>query len=345
MEKLLKELSSLHGISGFEYMISDKISELISPYADEVYKDSLGSVIAIKRCGLKNAPKIMIEGHIDEIGLMVKNIDENGFVSFINIGGVDNRILPGMEVIIHGERDIPGVIGAKPPHLQTADESKKSIKICDMAIDTGFDYDDVKSAVSPGDSITMASSPKKLCGSAFSGKTLDDRAGICAVITVLKNLMKYNLKADVYAVCAISEELGFRGAKTAAYSINPDLAIAIDVCHGITPDNSENAFECGCGTVVSVGPNIHPKMSARLFEIAEKYSVKTETSVESGCTGTDAWVIQTTRAGIPTALLSIPLKYMHTCVETLDLNDVKATSDLITFFISEFENTEDLLCF
>jgi len=345
LENFLKELCNLRGISGFEYMISDKIAELIAPYADEVYKDNLGSVIAVKRSKNPNAKRIMIEGHIDEIGLMVKNIDKNGFITFANIGGVDSRILPGLEVVVHGKHDITGVIGAKPPHLQTPDEGKKSYNPEDMFIDTGFLAQELNEIVSIGDSITLASEPEKLQGTMFSGKTLDDRAGICAIITTLKNLMKINIDNDVYAVCAVSEETGCRGAKTAAYHINPDVAIAIDVCHGITPDNSENAFECGCGAVVSIGPNLHPKVCDRLFDIADKYNIKTETDVDGGCTGTDAWVIQVSHEGIPTGLLSIPLKYMHTSVETLDIKDVKATSDLLTAFIAESGNTEDWLCY
>ena len=179
----------------------------------------------------------------------------------------------------------------------------------------------------------------------FSGKTLDDRAGICAIITVMKNLMRIKTENDVYAVCAVSEETGCRGAKVAAYHVQPDVAIAIDVCHGITPDNSNNAFECGCGTVISVGPNLHPKVCDKLFEIAENHNIKTETDVDGGCTGTDAWVIQVSREGVPTGLLSIPLKYMHTSVETLDINDVKATADLLTCFIAESGKTEDWLCY
>ncbi len=346
MEQLLTKLSTLHGISGFEYLISDKIAELIAPYADEVYKDTLGSVIAVKRSGKPNAKKIMIEGHIDEIGLMVKNIDKNGFITFANIGGVDRRILPGAEVIIHGKKDIPGIIGAKPPHLQTPEESKKSMKPEDMSVDTGYEPDKVRELVSVGDSITFACPPTKLAGTMFSGKTLDDRAGIAAVINVLKNLQKVKTEVDVYAVCSVSEEVGCRGAKTAAYDIAPDIAVAIDVCHAITPDNSENAFDAGSGTVITIGPNIHPKVADRLFATAKRHNIKIETDVDGGNTGTDAWVIQVSGGGVPTALLSIPLKYMHTSVETLDIKDVEATSDLLTFFISELDsNTEEWLCF
>lgn len=346
MIKLLKELSNLRGVSGFEHLISDKISEYLTPYADEVYKDNLGNIIAVKKCGHNNAASVMIEGHMDEIGLMVKNIDENGFITFTSVGGIDTRILPSLEVIIHGKKDIPGVIGAKPPHLQNSDEAKKSMKITDMAIDCGMSYENAKKYINVGDSITMATKPEQLSDKYFSGKTLDDRAGICAVINVLKNLENSNLNVDLYVVCAVCEEVGLRGATTATYGINPDIAIAIDVCHGITPDNSDDAFNCGDGTVISIGPNLHPKLSDRLIATAKAHDIKIQTAVESGNTGTDAWAIQVSREGIPTGLLSIPLKYMHTCVETLNLDDIEATANVLTHFISELNTApEDWLCF
>lgn len=345
MKKLIKELSDLRGISGFEYRISDKIAEYFRPYADEVTVDTLGNVIAVKRCGKENAKKIMIEAHCDEIGLMVRDIDDRGFVTMAMVGGIDARILPSSEVVIHGRKDVPGVIGAKPPHLQEADEAKKASKLTDMAIDTGMNADEVKKYVSVGDSITLAQSVGELGGGQFSGKTLDDRAGVAALITTMKNLMKIKTDVDVYAVAAVQEEVGLRGAKTAAYSINPDLAVAVDVCHGITPDNSDNAFETGSGAVISIGPNIHPKLQKRLSETAEKYHVKTELDVDGGDTGTDAWAIQVSRCGVPTALLSIPLKYMHTSVETLSVSDVSAVSELLTYFIQNLDDSlEEWLC-
>lgn len=344
MKELIKALSDLRGISGFEYRISDKIENLLTPYADEIKKDALGNVIAVKKCGKPNAVKVMIEAHTDEIGLMVSNIDENGFISFVPVGGVDKRILPASEVIVHGTKDVKGVIGAKPPHLQNPGEHNKSSEMEDMAIDVGMDADEVKSIISVGDSVTFSQSVGEL-GGQFSGKTLDDRAGIAAIITVMKNLMKIKTEVDVYAVAAVQEEVGLRGAKTAAYGIEPDMAVSIDVCHGITPDNSKNAFELGEGVVISIGPNIHPKLFKRLKDTAQEHHISVQYDVDGGDTGTDAWAIQVSRMGVPTALLSIPLKYMHTSVETLCVSDVKMTAELLTYFIQNLgEDTEEWLC-
>ena len=307
---------------------------MFEPYADDVRIDALGNVIAVKYAKKKNVPSVMIEAHCDEIGLMVTSVTKEGFINFANVGGVDPRILPSLEVTVHGKRDVWGVVGIKPAYLL---EDGKSVKIKDMAIDTALPYDTVKELISVGDSITISQSVGKLGTKQWSGKTLDDRASLAAVIEIMKNLNNVDLNTDVYAVAAVQEEVGCRGGKVSAYGINPTLAVAIDVTHGITPDNSDGAFELGSGAVVAVGPNIHPKLSKRLFETAKKHKIKTETEVEGGDTGTDAWEMQTAADGIPTALLSIPLKYMHTSVETLAVSDVEAIVSLLENFIKELE--------
>lgn len=334
MRDLIKKLSDLRGISGFEYRLNRKIADMMSKYADEVTIDPLGSVIAVKRCGKENAPSVMIEAHCDEIGLIVTSVTDGGFVTFANVGGVDARILPSLEVMVHGREDVSGVIGIKPDYLN---EQGKSIKIKDMAVDTGLCAEKVKELIEVGDSITIAQSVGSLGRSQWSGKTLDDRASVAAIISAMKRLCNASLNADVYYVAAVQEEVGCRGGRTTAYGINPDMAVAIDVTHGITPDNSENAFEVGSGAIVSVGPNLHPKLTKRLFETAKKHSIKTETDVDGGNTGTDAWEIQVVADGVPTALLSIPLKYMHTSVETLAVSDVEAVSSLLVHFIEDLE--------
>lgn len=332
----------MRGVSGREYSLTKKISELFSPYCDEIRVDALGNVIAHKRCGIENAPVIMIEAHCDEIGLMVTSVTDEGFLTFACVGGVDERTLPSAEVTVHGKEDLWGVIGIKSEHLL---EDGKTVKIKDMAIDTGLDDRTVKEKVAVGDSITLSKSLGELGKNQFSGKSLDDRASVAAIITVLKNLSGAELKVDVCAVATVQEEVGCRGAKTAAYGINPDIAVAIDVCHGITPDNSDNAFETGSGTIISVGPNLHPRLTDKLIETAKGHNIKADTEIDGGDTGTDAWEIQTARDGIPTALLSMPLKYMHTSVETLDVQDVEVTVSLLTEFIKEQKGELEWLSF
>lgn len=342
LENTIRLLSDLRGISGFEYRISDEIIKILTPYCDEINTDALGNIIALKK-GKTGNKKIMLEAHFDEIGLLVSDIDENGFLSFINIGGVDSRILLSAEVIVHGKHNIKGVIGAKPPHLQESGEADKSIKIKDMSIDTGLSFEEVKENILIGTPVTLSQSVGKLLNNNISLKTLDDRAGVAAIIEVFKTA---DIDADLYASISVQEEVGLRGAKVSAFSVMPDFAIAIDVCHAITPDNSKEAFESGSGVVISVGPNIHPKISNKLSEIAKKYDIKTNIEVSSGDTGTDAWAIQVAGYGIPTGLLSIPLKYMHTSVETMNLDDFEALVSLIDKFLKESDEfSEDWLCY
>ncbi len=330
MRSLIKELSDMRAISGSEYRINKEIAQMFMPYADEVRIDALGSVIAVRECGIENAPNVMIEAHCDEIGLIVTDITDEGFLTFGPVGGIDARILPASVVTVHGKRDIEGVIGIKPDYLL---EEGKSVKMKDMAIDVGMDAAEVRKIVSIGDGVTLPQSVGDLGKKQFSGKTLDDRASLAAVIEMMRRLKDKQLNVNVYACAHTQEEVGCRGAKVSAFGIMPDMAIAIDVTHGVTPDNSYNAFPVGQGITISLGPNIHPKLSERLIKTADDNHIKYALEVDGGETGTDAWEIQIAGAGIPTALLSIPLKYMHTSVETLAVSDVKALVKLLVNFI------------
>lgn len=334
MIETLQTLSNLRAISGFEYRINKEIAKLFELYCDSVTIDALGSVIALKKCGKPNAPKVMLEAHMDEIGLIVTTITDDGYITFSNVGGVDPRILPMSEVVIHGTEDITGVVGMPPKNMNDSD---KSYKIKDLMIDTGLPADIVKSKISVGDSITLPQSAGRLGDKQFSAKTMDDRASICAILKVMQNLENIDLNCDVYAVSAVQEEVGCRGGKTTSFGIMPDMAIAIDVTHGITPDNSENAVEIGKGTAMSKGPNIHPRLVERLENTAKSNDIPYIIEIDGGATGTDAWEIQVSGAGIPVALMSIPLKYMHTSVETLAISDIEDTARVITEFVKGLE--------
>jgi endoglucanase len=344
---LLTILSNSTGISGHEYFFSSKIKEVFENYCQSVYQDAAGNVIGVRKARKENPYKIMLAAHMDEIGLMVKNIDEKGFIYFTNIGGVDPRILLAQEVIVHGKEDLFGVIGAKPPHLQSAEEVTKAVKMEDMVIDVGLPAEKVKELVNIGDPITFHSSSSFLLNRYICGKSLDDRAGIIVITECLKELKRSELDVEVYAVATVQEEVGLRGAIVSSYHINPDIGIAIDVCHGETPDASkEETYSTGKGPVITIGPNIHPKLSKKIMDIAKEYNIPFQMDVEPGNTGTDAWAIQVTRSGIPTLLISIPLRYMHTTVETLNFNDITNAGKLLAFFIKKLEGElEGLLCY
>jgi len=333
--------------SGSEFQNNELIKEAFSNYCDEVKCDKFGNVISLKR-GLLPEHKIMLAAHMDEIGLMVKRIDDEGFIRFAFIGGVDQRILPAQEVIIHGRKNIPGIIGSKPPHIQETDERKKAVKAENMFIDTGLAPQDVQRYITIGDFITFKRKPVELLNNCFSSNALDDRAGIAVMLVALEELSKLKHAVSVYAVATAQEEVGLRGAIVSSYGIYPDIGIAIDVCHGNMPDTPEyDTQKLGLGPALALGPNIHPKLYNRLKQIAEDYKIPYQLDPQPSATGTDAWAIQITKEGIPTALVSIPLKYMHTTVETLCLDDIKMSGRLLALFIASLckDFMEGLACY
>lgn len=342
--QIIRYLSALHGTSGYEFRISDKIAALFSNGCDEVKTDALGNVIGIKRCGRKGAPMVMAEAHMDEIGLMITDIDDRGFLRFTSIGGIDARILPAKQVTVHGTRDIPGIIGAKPPHITSAAERSKAVPIKDLYIDTGYNKDEAEKIVSVGDTVTFCDKFCPLGDKFISTKSQDDRTSVAVLLFVMERLKKVKLNFDVCFCACVQEEVGRRGAKTAAFGIDPTFAIAVDVCHASTPDASADTFKSGSGTVVSVGPNIHPSLSKKAIEILDEKRIPYSIDVDGGDTGTDAWAIQVARSGIPTLLFSLPLRYMHTMAETVSIDDIDATADAIFEMLANIEDAEAAVC-
>lgn len=344
MKKRLLKLSSLGGISGFEYTIAEDIKMLLQDFCDEMHEDKFGNVTGILRCGKENAKKVMIEAHIDGIGLMVKDIDDKGFISFVPIGGIDAGILPYQEVIVCGKQKLFGVIGAKSPAVLSDDEQDKKYPMDELIIDVGMNADEVRKTVTIGDMITFKTGAKNLLGKTYSGKYFDDRAGLITLLIALKKLRKISLDFDVYVLCAASEEVGLRGAKTGTYSIEPNCAIVVDVCHGKTPDaGSDSTFALGNGAVISKGPNIHPFLSSLAEKTAKEEKIDYSIDVDGGDTGTDAWAVQVSKTSVPTLLLSIPLRYMHTTIETLSFKDLDSIGNLIYCILKNLD-LEELAC-
>ncbi len=333
--KLIQELSNLSGVSGYEHNVSDYVSQLFGQYCDQVHTDPLGNVIALKKSTFPNAKKLMIEAHMDEIGLMVTDIDADGFISFAQVGGIDARILPANEVVVHGIEDIYGIVGAKPPHLMTAEDRDKTTPMDKLYIDTGYSREQLIKMVQPGDTVTFRNKTLMLKNNIISTKSQDDRTSVAVLVSVMKKLAGYLAHYDIYYCACVQEEVGLRGARTAAYGINPDMAIVIDVCHATTPDSSsDEAFDFECGAVLAKGPNIHPKLLDCVISVMDDVGIKYELEVEGGDTGTDAWAVQVSRCGIPTVLFSIPLRYMHTPVETVCAGDLSQIVNAICSFIT-----------
>lgn len=338
-KQFLGQLIDVPGVSGYEDKVSKLIMDAFEPYCDEVYRDTFYNVYG-KKLGNKSGhgPKVMLAAHLDEIGLMVKDIDDKGFISFTNIGGVDQRILLSQEVYIHGKEKLFGVIGAKPPHLQERKEAQKAVPMKDLAIDVGLPAGKVKELVSIGDLITFKSPLVELEGSNVCGKSIDDRAGVVVLYETMKELQKLVFSGEVYFVATAQEEVGTRGAIISTYKINPDIGIAIDVTHGDTPDAPKSEIHAmDKGPAIGVGPNMHPKLTQKLMDVAKENGIDYQVEVAPGLTGTDARSMQVSREGVPTVLIELPLRYMHTTVETLNMENVKKAAKLIALFIASME--------
>lgn len=347
---LLRRLSEGAGVSGSEGEVAKLLVEVLRPYADSVDRDRLGNVIAFKEGeGPTPRPRVLLSAHMDEIGLLVTGWEDGGFLRFSTVGGVDIRTLLGQEVIVHGTRILPGVIGAKPPHLQSPAERKEAIDGEKMYIDTGLKArDELERLVPIGSVVTIARKLQVLAQGRVAGKALDNRAGVMVLVGCLKELMAVKHKADVYAVATVQEEVGIRGAITSSHGINPDLGIAIDVCHGDMLGMAEDeGYPLDKGPAIGFGPHVHHQLYRALRDSAERVGITYQVEPSPTPAGTDAWGIQIARRGIPTALISIPLRYMHTSVETLSMRDVAETIRLLLAFIQGLESAfvEGLSCY
>lgn len=349
LENFLAHLTEQTGVSGYEGRMGDLIGEVFAPYVDEIRKDALQNLIALKKGVGENCPSIMLAAHMDEIGLIVTQIDDKGFLRVAGVGGVDERTLLAQEVTVHGKEDLYGIVGAKPPHLQEANEKTKSVKMEKLYVDCGLPVERLKELVSVGDMITVNREFTQLHNKRAAAKAMDDRAGVAMILEVFKELQYLKHSIDVYGVATVQEEVGTRGAFTSTYGIMPDLGIAIDVGHGHMPDilREEDTLELGEGSGIALGPQVHPKILAKLKELAEELDIPYQLEISTSPQGTDAFAMQVAQSGVPTALISIPLRYMHTSVETLDLKDITTAARLIANFIARIDHefVEGLTCF
>ena len=336
---LLRSLSEASGVSGYEDEVREIVRETLSGLADEVRTDAMGNVIALKRGDGTMEPRrrIMLAGHMDEIGLMVTILDK-GFLRFTQVGGFDVRTLMGQEVIVHGRRALPGVIGSRPPHVLRPEERAKPVPMQDLFIDVGLTQEALQEVVRVGDLITIRRPFIQLRNDLVSGKAFDDRAAVAAIAVCLDTLMGLRHQWDVFGVATVQEEVGLRGALTSTYGIAPDVGIAIDVGFGEQPGVSEEySVDLGKGPALACGPNIHPALFEALKRVADEQEIPIQIEVSPGGTGTDANAMQITREGIPTALLSIPTRNMHTPIETLSVKDVVRTGRLLAHLIGSLD--------
>jgi putative aminopeptidase FrvX len=336
---LLKQLSEAEGITGFERPVCELLRQIWGAFVDEMHVDKLGSLVALKRGAASQdpRPRLMLAAHMDEIGLRVTGI-EQGFLRVTRVGGTDRRVLLGLEVVVHGRRDLPGIVATRPPHVLPKEERKKTVPWDKVFVDVGLPPQEVERLVSVGDLISFRREVAELKNRRLAGKAFDDRACVAIITLALEQLAEVRHAWDVFAVATVQEEIGLKGAIASAYGVAPDLAVALDVTFGKQPGVSDvDAAPLGEGPVVSVGPNFHPGVVARLREVAEAHEIPYQLEPAPGRLGTDAWAIQVSREGVPTGLICLPLRYMHQPVETLDVRDVERAARLLATFIAGLE--------
>ncbi len=345
----LERFMKSSGPSGFEFEPAAVFRAYAKTFADTVKTDVNGNTIA---CINPKAPfKVMLAGHYDEIGFQVVYVDDGGLVTFRPVGGIDKHTLPGIEVDIinaKGQR-IPGVIGRKPIHLQTPKERETASEIKDLWIDIGAaDKEEAEKLVQVGDPIAFRANYRRLGKNAVMSKGLDDKIGAFVIIEALRELAKRKVKVGVYAVGTVQEELGLRGARPSAFGIDPQASICVDVGFATDVPGVEKKTwgdaTLGGGPMLQRNANNNPVMNRIMFDIAKKKKIPYQLECghrASGGTDTDA--IQLTRAGVATALVSIPNRYMHTPVEICDLRDVENAIKLIAETIASFSGKETFI--
>ncbi len=328
-EKLLYKLTNTVGVSGAEENVTALLCEMLKPYG-EVSVDGMNNVF----CTFGEGYHFLLDAHLDEIGLIVKSISDDGFLKVDKCGGIDARMLLGYEVDVWGKERLFGVISTLPPHLLNDDDNKPP-KFEDVSIDIGMTKKEAEALVSPGDRVTFRRNFTKLLGNQLSSSVLDDRSGVASIILALDMLK--NIDAKVTVMFSSQEEVGTRGASVGPYAKSVDEAIAVDVSFGWTPFcKKSDCGEIGKGPMIGFSPILDKKMSNAIVSVAEKNGIPYQKEIMGGGhTGTNADTITVSESGIKTALISIPEKYMHSPIEVVDVTDVENTARLIAEYVKE----------
>lgn len=332
-ERVLGRLCALPGPSGFEEPVAQAVMELLRPLVDEVHIDRMGSVVGVRRCGRPGALRLLLDAHLDEVGLIVTGHEE-GFLRFAPLGGVDPRMLPDREVTVLSQPPLNGVVACLPPHIQTREDMDKSQPIKELCLDVGLSQEEAIRRAPVGTPAVYRTGSSPLGRELLCGKALDDRACLAVLLDAMERLAGEALDVDVYVLASTQEETHSTGAITAAYAIEPHLCVAVDVTHGDSPDApKDQTFPLGKGPVIGLGPNCTRWLSRRLEEQAGKLGLEVQREVMPGNSGTNGWPLQVSREGVATAVLSVPLRYMHTPVEVVHRQDLADTAALLAAFI------------
>lgn len=340
-EAWLTALSESFGITGREDTITKWILEQSRPYIDDFRFTPMGNLIVTKKGSHLQHPKIMISTHVDEIGLVVSSVLENGFLRVEPRGGVDPKMIPAHPFMVLSQKGPIKAIGISiPPHLLREEDKKELIGYENLLLDTGLSTEEARSVIQVGDPIVFQASLVPLLNRRYAGKSLDDRASALVSLLLLKELSTLKHEWDVLCTFSVQEEVGCKGAETAPFAVKPDIAIAMDVTFAEQPDLGDfDGVPFGEGVVVSVGPDYTKKITQDLLQTAKKEGIKTVIDPIPMAGGTDATPLQVSQEGIPTALLSLPLRYMHTSVEMVDMQDIINTMKLLFAYIKTLDQT------
>ena len=332
IKEQLKILTCEPGVSGDEFSASWQAAELLERYAKDVSVDSFGNVTGFISSDDPESKTLMLDAHIDRVGLIVTYINEKGFLSVGSCGSIDVKTLPAQSVTVHGKRIILGVVSTLPPHVQ---KESKAHEIGDIFIDVGMTKEQAEREISPGDRITVNSCFRELCGDVVSAPAIDDRAGVCAILAALEMLRDKPLRYNLAVCFSAQEETGTRGVKQAAFRIKPDEAIAVDVSFGNTPDSSpKDTAKLQSGVMIGFSASLDKGMSNTLRDLAQKRGIPFTCEVMPSSTGTNADSIGISGSGVKCCTLSFPIRYMHTSVETVNLKDIESTARLICEYIA-----------
>lgn len=331
----LERLCASGGPSGFEGPAADIAEELLFSLADEVRRDRLGNVIGLRKSGKPKAKKLLLDAHLDEVGLMVSGHEE-GFLRFRAIGGVDARMLPNREVTILTDPPRFGVVACLPPHVQTAEDRNLAIPLEKLYIDTGLTQAEAEERIPVGTPVVYRSSFFSLGEDQVCCKSMDDRACFVILLRTLELLKGEDLDVDVYVMGSVGEETGGAGALTGTFAIAPDWCVATDVTFGYTPDcPRDQCCRVGGGPAIGVGPGMTRWMTNRMVEKAKAEGIPYQLELMEGNTGTNGWRMQTVREGIATSVVSLPEKYMHTPMEVVKLSDMEDMARLLAAFAKD----------